>query len=163
MCFLVAKHHHFVEVWQQQSHLRGRSLFPLNPGRRDEGLFLGGSNRERTLPNILLAGVCANVSTRHISRGRGTVRRYFAILLWTKYKTQRAAWIENYPRGGGGAGRGKMSFKKILGMKAGGEKKYDDMLWYQIKVAISFWVQMNFSFWSKCNLSPDREEELGEG
>lgn len=37
------------------------------------------------------------------------------------------------------------------------------MLRYQIKAAISCWVQMNFSFWSKFNLSPDRKRELGEG
>lgn len=79
-----------VEVWQRRSHLRGPSLLPLNPGQRDEGLLfvrwsLLGSYRTCTLPDILLSGVCANVSTRNDSgifqeaaeRCDGTLQFYF--------------------------------------------------------------------------------------
>lgn len=89
ICIVVARLCPLVEVWQQQSQLRGPSLFPLNPGQRDEGLFmmwsLLGSYRTCTLPDILLAGVYANVSTRNdssifqenVERCDGTLQFYF--------------------------------------------------------------------------------------
>lgn len=97
---------------------------------RDEGLFvrgsLLGSYGTCALPSTLLAGVCANVSTRNDSdifqenaeRRDGTLQFYFE----QSRKPKGLLGLRITHEGGGGAGGEKRRFKKIWGMKTGGEK-----------------------------------------
>lgn len=112
--------------------------------QRDGGLFgrgsLLGGWRTCAPPNTLLAGGCANVSTRSDSdifqedaeRCGGTLQFYFEQSRIAK----GLLGLRTTQQGGGGAGGEGRSLKKIWGMQTGGKIR-DKLLQYQIKVAIS--------------------------
>lgn len=126
-----------------------------HPSQRDEGVvgrlrLLGSYRKWWTLPDILLlAGVCANVSTRSDSgifretadRCDGTLQFYFE----QSRKPKGLLGLRITHKGVVELAARMRGFKKILGMKTGGGVR-DEMLRYQIKATISCGVQMNFSF-----------------
>lgn len=61
-----------------------------------------------SLPEILLAGACANVSSEMTQTYFKRPRKAVMVLCnstLNKVKTQRITWIENYPLEGGVAGK----------------------------------------------------------
>lgn len=122
----------------------------------------------RMLPEILLAGVCANVSSEMTQTYFRRPRKAVMVLCnstFNKVKTQRAALYWELPTGGWygwqRVGRGGC-FKKKKKVFSNEKEPWGSQKLYQIKMAISCWVEMNISFSSKFNLSPDRERKQGE-